>query len=278
MTAQDTPVRVLVVDDDAMSRDLLALLLEAEGYAVKTAGSGNAALASLEEPHAAPAIVLADIQMPGLSGRLLAERLRSLCGPATLLLAMSGSAPAADAIRPYDAFLLKPFTIEQFAQLAQLSAADSSPIPQTGQSAPVKLQPDAALDETIYAKLTQTMQPDQLHQLYDLCLKDARTRILALRAAAVDGDTAAFIQQAHAIKGSAGMLGATEIYSLASNLESNAFNAPGLNLASASDIGEAGSLLPKSVKKVNPLDDLSLACDRLERILLARATPAVPTG
>jgi len=250
------------------------LLLEAEGYAVETAGSGDAALALLGSGHCTPEVVLTDIKMPGTVGHRLAERLRDLCGPDTLLLAMSGSDPAADAIRRYDAFLLKPFTMEQFAQLANAKQARSNPAtaPEAAQ-----IQPQAALDETIYGKLTQSMQPAQLHQLYALCLNDTRTRILALRHAASDGDSAAFIQQAHAIKGSAGMLGATEIYRLASNLESTALDTYGLNLpsADASNVGEADSLL---TKKVNPLDALSLACDRLERILLARATPAVHSG
>jgi CheY-like chemotaxis protein len=269
MTVQPIPDRVLIVDDDAMSRDLLALLLDAEGYAVETAVSGDAAIALLSNDFPAPGIVLTDIQMPGTSGRALAERLRKLCGPETLLLAMSGSAPTAEAIGHFNAFLLKPFTMEQF------SVAVSSYVTQSGESEPAKIQPDAALNETIYSKLTLTMQPDQLHQLYTLCLNDARKRILGLRQAATDGDSPEFVHQAHAIKGSAGMLGATEIYHLASNLESNALATPNLDLP---NVGDADSVLPKSAEKVNPLYELSLACDRLERILLARATPAVPIG
>ena len=42
------PVRVLVVDDDDLSREVLALLLQGAGYAVETAESGDAALLHLQ--------------------------------------------------------------------------------------------------------------------------------------------------------------------------------------------------------------------------------------
>ena len=157
LTPNSSPVRVLVVDDDAMSRDLLALLLDAEGYAVESADSGDAALTFLSQSPA-PGIVLTDIKMPGTSGRPLANRLRRLCGPETLLLAMSGSGPSTEATRAYDGFLLKPFTMEEFA------AAASSYIAQGNESEPAQIPQDAALNETIYSKLTASMQPDQLHQ------------------------------------------------------------------------------------------------------------------
>jgi CheY-like chemotaxis protein/HPt (histidine-containing phosphotransfer) domain-containing protein len=112
MKADSIPVRVLVVDDDAMSRELLGVLLEAEGYAVETADSGEAALALIQQGGPAPGVVLADVQMPGLSGARLAGKLRRACGERTLLLAISGSQPPDKAVASFDGFLLKPFKIE----------------------------------------------------------------------------------------------------------------------------------------------------------------------
>ena len=43
------PVQILVVDDDEVSREVLALLLHGAGYAVETADSGDAALLHLQE-------------------------------------------------------------------------------------------------------------------------------------------------------------------------------------------------------------------------------------
>jgi CheY-like chemotaxis protein len=47
MTLATAPIRILVVDDDDVSREVIALLLERGGYEVNTAGSGDAALLRL---------------------------------------------------------------------------------------------------------------------------------------------------------------------------------------------------------------------------------------
>ena len=72
------PARVLVIDDDDLSREVLALLLHHEGYATETADSGDAALEQLGATRPLPDVVLADLQMPGTTGRELVGRLRYL--------------------------------------------------------------------------------------------------------------------------------------------------------------------------------------------------------
>ncbi len=47
-------VRVLVIDDDDLSREVFALLLNSAGYTVDTAGSGDAALLQLQEQQSLP--------------------------------------------------------------------------------------------------------------------------------------------------------------------------------------------------------------------------------
>jgi DNA-binding response OmpR family regulator len=58
--------RILVVDDDLSFCESIAALLEITGYETETATSGEAALASVRE--SAPAAILLDVNMPGLSG------------------------------------------------------------------------------------------------------------------------------------------------------------------------------------------------------------------
>jgi CheY-like chemotaxis protein len=64
---------ILVVDDDPDLRPVLDQLLETEGYRVRDAPDGLAALREIE--RAPPDLVLADIHMPGLDGLDLAARL-----------------------------------------------------------------------------------------------------------------------------------------------------------------------------------------------------------
>ncbi len=152
------PVRVLVVDDDALSREVFALLLQDAGYVIETADSGDAALLHLQSAHPRPEVVLADLQMPGTAGRELALQLRSLCGPATILLAMSASEPDDASGQAFDGLLLKPFTMETFAAAVagrKTSGAQKS----TSTGAPI-------LDEAVYRKLAASMRPPQLEKLY----------------------------------------------------------------------------------------------------------------
>ena len=95
------------------------------------------------------------------------------------------------------------------------------------------------------------MPAAQLHELYAMCVSDARARIRSMRSLAAAHDAAQFMREAHTIKGSCGMLGATELHRMATALEKHG---PGSGSSS-----------------VNSLDELSSACDRLERMLGARA-------
>ncbi len=72
--------RVLVVDDNETSRELLIELLSSWGVSVETARDGKGALASFAEAERSGKdfdMVLVDMNMPGMDGLQLAERLRS---------------------------------------------------------------------------------------------------------------------------------------------------------------------------------------------------------
>ena len=241
MENEIAPLRILVVDDDALSRELLTLLLEHAGYAVDSVDSGDAAVQHLSSRAVPlPGIVLADLQMPGMTGEALARRLRCLCGPSTILLAMSGSAPHPEAVREFNGFLLKPFTVEDLAAaIAEGGKAEATT--QLGSQ-------DSVLDPAIYEKLAGSMRVERLEQLYNLCLKDTEQRITHMRQAASNEDDAAYRKDAHAIKGGAGMVGAVELQALAASMEQKGMEA----------------------NHIASLDQLKLACDRLRRILIAR--------
>lgn len=77
MTADATPIRVMVVDDQWMIREGLASLaaLEPDIDVVAVAGDGHEAI-ELAEQHC-PDVVLMDIQMPGIDGVGAAEAIRA---------------------------------------------------------------------------------------------------------------------------------------------------------------------------------------------------------
>jgi CheY-like chemotaxis protein len=57
---------ILVVEDHADLRDMLAVLLETEGFTVQTAANGAEALKRLDE--ARPSVILLDLMMPVMTG------------------------------------------------------------------------------------------------------------------------------------------------------------------------------------------------------------------
>jgi CheY-like chemotaxis protein len=105
-------VTVLVVDDEATIRELVAAILRRRGYRVYTAADGLGGLA-LVHAHAID-LVITDIEMPALSGRELASHVWRL-RPRTPILFISGSYSDADlecnALGGPKGFLGKPFSL-----------------------------------------------------------------------------------------------------------------------------------------------------------------------
>jgi CheY-like chemotaxis protein len=237
--ARKMPVQILVVDDDEVSRDVLAVFLQHAGYAVETADSGDAALLHLQTTDSLPQVVLTDLQMPGTTGNELALRLRELSSPATILLGMSATAPDDGSGREFDGFLLKPFTMETF------TAATA------GKTAKTTKESNGAtttiLDEAIHSKLAGSMRTPQLKQLYALCLADTERRVARMQQAASGNDDAVYKREAHAIKGGCGMVGAFELQTLATSMEERGL----------------------SDDHVASLKEFVVACERLRDMLIA---------
>jgi CheY-like chemotaxis protein len=77
---------ILVIDDDAIMRDLIVDWLEGAGYAVHKATDCNSACAALER---APALVVSDMWMPGPCGAEAIKWMRQK-HPGLQLIAISG--------------------------------------------------------------------------------------------------------------------------------------------------------------------------------------------
>ncbi len=201
-----------IVDDDMMSREVIALLAEDAGFTVTTYESGEESLKALSQPAAkTPETVLIDMQMPGLQGDPLAVRLRAVCGAGVRLIAMSGSEVAEDARQSFNGFLMKPFSGEDLRVAVEAGGAQAAAIMAPGDA--------AVLSETTFASILQTMPKEQVRKLYAMCLDDVDRRIGLLQQASLDRDIDAFRRTAHSIKGGCGMVGALELAALATLME-----------------------------------------------------------
>ncbi|SFD23187.1 two-component system, NtrC family, response regulator GlrR [Thiohalospira halophila DSM 15071] len=113
-TAEVAAPRLLLVDDDTSLLRLLTLRLEANGYEVATATSGEGALEAMAE--ARPELVITDLRMEGMDGMALFRLLRERHpGLPVLILTAHGSIPeAVEATREgVFGFLGKPFDADE---------------------------------------------------------------------------------------------------------------------------------------------------------------------
>lgn len=105
------PSKILIADDDPANRELLAALLSPEGYELRQASDGQAALEEFGHFH--PDLILLDVQMPRLDGFEVCQRLKY--NPETRLIPIvlvTGLTATEDRVRGIkagaDDFLSKP--------------------------------------------------------------------------------------------------------------------------------------------------------------------------
>ncbi len=121
--------QVLIVDDDADLLRLLSMRLAAAGYRVASADTAEAALAQLSRLR--PQLVISDVQLPGIDGLQLFERIRDQ-HPAlpVILLTAHGTIPdAVDATaRGVFTYLTKPFDGKQLLEQVARALALAPPV------------------------------------------------------------------------------------------------------------------------------------------------------
>ena len=106
--------RVLVVEDDRDTREMLEHFLRLEGFDVRTAANGLAALQSLETTGT-PCVILLDLMMPVMNGWQFREeqaRRPDLAQIPVIVVTAAGPASGIPAIHA-DAWLSKPVDLDK---------------------------------------------------------------------------------------------------------------------------------------------------------------------
>jgi len=143
-------VRVLVVDDDEDTRDLVGHMLSEQGAGVSFASSAEEAFGQLERSH--PDVLLSDIGMPDVNGYSLIRRIRSLPaehGGRTPAVALTAYARAEDGERAFSAgfqaHITKPVDPDQLAAVvANLAGISLDPASERRVLAGERLRRDRA--------------------------------------------------------------------------------------------------------------------------------------
>ena len=201
---------ILLIDDDLVSREVTATVLTLSDYTVHTADNGEAAVALLKARVCEPGVILADVQMPGLSGGALVAELRKL-SPGVPVYLISASEPAAEIMSAADGVLLKPFGPEDLHNLLQgrppqpeITFLDSG---------------EVVVSVEVIRQFRQMMPEAAIREIYSAMVADLKRRIEALGIAISKRDPAEVRRIGHAIKGGCGMAGALQAARLGATLE-----------------------------------------------------------
>ena len=110
---------IVLVEDDPRVRKLADTALTRLGYEIHSFASGADALAGLCSISPSPELLITDVIMPGMNGRVLAEKLAALV-PAIRVLFVSGYTEHfivdRGVLKKGIEFLPKPYSIDQLAQ------------------------------------------------------------------------------------------------------------------------------------------------------------------
>jgi CheY-like chemotaxis protein len=200
---------VLLIDDDMISREVIATLLTLNGYTLHTAEDGAKGLELLSDAKCGPDVILVDVQMDGISGLELIKELRARCSAS--IFTISGSEPSEELKAAADGFLLKPFGPEALEKL--LNGHGGKP-----------LIADMASDEPVVspetlAQFRQMMPEVTIREVYAAVVSDLEKRIAALETAIAARNASEIRRIGHTIKGGCGMAGARQASRLGALLE-----------------------------------------------------------
>jgi two-component system capsular synthesis sensor histidine kinase RcsC len=200
----DAPaVRVLIVDDQASNRELIAAQLATLGYEADMADSGSVALRCFNERHYDA--VMTDLNMPGMDGYTLAQCLRAQKAIAPII-AITAHAAAEERARcesaGIDAILLKPALLDTIDQTLRRLVNEAGRRPASS----VSTRQDIAqgpLPERVYAALNRSLGES----------------VATLHEALNSGDMKTILDHLHSVRGSFAMIHETELASACEQME-----------------------------------------------------------
>lgn len=248
--------QVLVVDDNPVNQQVAVGLLRRLGIASAVAADGLVAIDMLRMQSFA--LVLMDLQMPGLDGMTATRRIRSgeagVRDPGIPVLALT-----ANALPEYrqqcleagfDDFLTKPIDVKAFAAKLQRwlpNSAEAAPVPATEPSRPGHTASNTVpADQAVLDRaglLERSMNdPDLAREILEAFVTEACALYASLLRHVRAGNVEQTRGVAHSIKGAAANAGALRVATLAADIEGR---------ARAGDIAGAGPLAEELAAEID---------------------------
>ncbi len=220
-------VRILLVEDNVLNRQIATELLQAEGAQIEVAEGGLQGVSMATQPGSSYDVIIMDVQMPDLDGLEATRRIRAHARlPYQPILAMTANASSADRDDCLAAgmsdHLAKPIDIDELvAKLLKLVGREANHSP-TQQATP-EIRPAFELIEAPQVILKRLGQKLNVFHLVLSGFKAEGLRLVAELKTQVDNNNLAQSGAAmHAMKGMAATIGATALAKLAADLERRA--------------------------------------------------------
>jgi signal transduction histidine kinase/FixJ family two-component response regulator len=215
------PLRILVVDDNAVNQQVVCGLLQRAGHSVATADSGLAAIAAVRaaEPDRFD-VVLMDVQMPEMDGLTATQEIRALPPPFDAVSVIALTAHASNSSRTeclaagMNGFVSKPVRLRPL--LDEIAAVLDLPVDKADATPDAGLA-DTLLDADQVAELTASLGPEAWDRIIASFAESADAEIERI-SVAIEGKQSP-ARAAHTLKGVAWNTGALLLGNLARRLE-----------------------------------------------------------
>jgi CheY-like chemotaxis protein/HPt (histidine-containing phosphotransfer) domain-containing protein len=222
-TSERPDLRILVVEDNPLNRQLALLLLGEIGYSADTATNGREALDALDEKTYD--VVLMDVQMPEMDGLEATRRIHETMGShRPRIVAATANATQEERERALaagmDGYLSKPIRLEELAAALGVQVVPRGAREQTdSRDTAEPVQEPEPIERAVLARLRQTLGDDGTRQLIGTFLAEAPTLLDRLRSATQAGDGETLRMAAHTLKSNAATFGAMALSETARVIE-----------------------------------------------------------
>ncbi|MFO0590415.1 MAG: ATP-binding protein [Polyangiaceae bacterium] len=228
--ARESPLRVLVAEDNPVNQRVALMLLSRMGYRPDVAGNGAEVIEAVKaRPYD---LVLMDVRMPEMDGITATRRIRAEIPPDRQphIVAMTANAMAEDRetcrAAGMDDFIAKPVRVVELSRVLRRLRREQAKAPSLE---------GMALDAIETLRQLTAAEPETFASLVDDYLVTADRLLADLDHALEEKDAGAATHAAHALKGCAGQMGATRVSEQAAVIERS---------ANAGSLDEAGSKVP----------------------------------
>jgi CheY-like chemotaxis protein len=227
--------RVLLVEDNPITREVGAQMLRKRGLTVLLAEDGVKAVLMVQMATVLPDIVLMDIQMPGMDGYAATRAIReweiATGRPRLPIVALTAHALPTDRDKclaaGMDDHVVKPYSAEAISTVIARwlmppghEPVRSGPHAASAPNPPetVALPAEPCIDMTRYEQVRAIMG-DAMTDLLDKVLESLRAEITEIRAAVTRNDGATLRELVHRLKNTAGDIGAMRLHEMAARTE-----------------------------------------------------------